>query len=97
MSRSQEIPSYLRQLTYALRRGILGTSAFDRALSGPFNKLRSAGSQPSLLSVSAHLFLSPHQRFKVLSYAEILPPDPDNVNLFFILLSVFYEPFMIMS
>ena len=37
-----EIPSYLRQLTYAQRRRILGSTiaAFDCALRGPFNNLR---------------------------------------------------------
>ena len=47
------IPSYSRQLTYALRRRILGIPAFDCALHGPFDKLRPTGSQHSRLSVSA--------------------------------------------
>ena len=44
------IPSYSRQLTYALRRGILSASsrtAFPRALSGPFNNLHTARLSPS--------------------------------------------------
>jgi len=57
-----EIQTYFRQLTHALRRRY-SAYAFDCALRGPFNKLRSAGSQPIRLSVSAREFLSPLQRF----------------------------------
>lgn len=47
-----EILTYFRQLTYALRRRY-SAAAFDCALHGPFNRLRSAGSQLIRLSVSA--------------------------------------------
>ena len=58
------ILSYSRQLTHALTSwNTRRINSFDHALSGPFNKLRSAGSQLIRLSVSAHLFLSQPQRF----------------------------------
>jgi hypothetical protein len=42
--------------------------AFDCALRGPFNNLRSAGSHhPGSLEVHV-LFLSPHQRFKIIMH-----------------------------
>ena len=41
------IPSYSRQLTYALRHGILSPKAVDHALCGPFANQRSARLSPA--------------------------------------------------
>lgn len=76
-----EIPSYLRQLTHALRHRILSLTTFHYALSGPFNILRSICSQLIRLSVCALIFLSPLQRFIFLIYF--------NITLLFFIVNIF--------
>ena len=65
---SHGIPTYSRQLTYALRHGILAPCAFPMPSAVHLRNSVLPGSHLSGLSGSAPFVLSPHQRFVLLNW-----------------------------